>query len=99
MLPCDRCGGVRLASFVGLPSEQRYFNIPFCRLPLAACRSRFTSNPDLAHVGRATLGQGIARVRHVIWDETSGRLIPFRELQNRLNAGPVDGAKPQTDAL
>jgi hypothetical protein len=75
------------------------FRSAACRLPLAACRSRFTSNPDLAHVGRATLGQGIARVRHVIWDETSGRLIPFRELQNRLNAGPVDGAKPQTDAL
>lgn len=68
--------------------------IPFYRLPLALREHR-----DLANVGRLTLSQSFACVRRVLWDETSGRLITFRELQNRLNIGPSECAEPQTDAL
>jgi omega-6 fatty acid desaturase (delta-12 desaturase) len=52
--------------------------IPFYRLPLALRR-----HPELATVGRLTLGQSLACVRLVLWDETAQRLITFRELRNR----------------
>ncbi len=68
--------------------------IPFYRLPLALRQNR-----DLADVGRLTLGQSFSCVRRVLWDETSGRLITFRELQNRPNIGSSECAEPKTDAL
>jgi acyl-lipid omega-6 desaturase (Delta-12 desaturase) len=50
--------------------------IPFYRLP-RALRHR----PDLANIGRLTLGQSLACVRLVLWDEAAHRLISFRELR------------------
>jgi omega-6 fatty acid desaturase (delta-12 desaturase) len=55
--------------------------IPFYRLPLA-----LRHHPDLAKVGRLTLGQSFACVRLVLWDETDRRLITFRELRTRSSA-------------
>ena len=55
--------------------------IPFYRLPLA-----LRQHPDLANVGRLTLGQSLACVRLVLWDETAHRLISFRELRSRVGA-------------
>ncbi len=52
--------------------------IPFYRLPLA-----LRHHPDLAKIGRLTLGQSLACVRLVLWDETARRLISFRELRTR----------------
>ena len=68
--------------------------IPFYRLPLA-----LRQYPDLADVGRLTLGQSFACVRRVLWDEASGRLITFRELASRFDAGLPQGARPQINAL
>jgi acyl-lipid omega-6 desaturase (Delta-12 desaturase) len=96
------------SSHYDLPSVLRWFTaniglhhihhlcsrIPFYRLPLA-----LRQNPDLADVGRLTLGQSFSCVRRVLWDETSGRLITFRELQNRPNIGSSECAQSQTDAL
>jgi fatty acid desaturase len=81
------------SSHYDLPSVLRWFTaniglhhihhlcsrIPFYRLPLA-----FRLHPDLADVGRLTLGQSFACVRRVLWDEASERLITFRELRNQL---------------
>lgn len=61
--------------------------IPFYRLPLALRQHR-----DLADVGRLTLGQSLGSVRRVLWDETSGRLITFRELAAKLNGGRLEAA-------
>jgi acyl-lipid omega-6 desaturase (Delta-12 desaturase) len=63
-------------------------------LPLA-----LRQHPDLADVGRLTFGQSFVCVRRVLWDEASGRLITFRELASRLNAGLPQGARPQINAL
>jgi omega-6 fatty acid desaturase (delta-12 desaturase) len=53
--------------------------IPFYRLPLA-----LRHHPDLATIGRLTLGQSLTCVRLVLWDETAHRLITFREMRSRL---------------
>jgi acyl-lipid omega-6 desaturase (Delta-12 desaturase) len=50
--------------------------IPFYRLPLA-----LRHHPDLANIGRLTLGQSLSCVHLVLWDETAHRLISFRELR------------------
>jgi omega-6 fatty acid desaturase (delta-12 desaturase) len=50
--------------------------IPFYRLPRALRR-----HPELAKIGRLTLGQSILCVRLVLWDEAARRLISFRELR------------------
>ena len=55
--------------------------IPFYRLPLA-----LRQHPNLANVGRLTLGQSLACVRLVLWDEAAHRLISFRELRSRIGA-------------
>jgi len=68
--------------------------IPFYRLPLVLRR-----HPDLANVGRLTLGQSLACVRLVLWDETAHRLISFRELKSRLRVGEFDGAVAHSHAL
>src|SRR5579862_9499414 len=52
--------------------------VPFYRLPLA-----LRQHPDLANVGRLTLGQSLLCVRLVLWDEAARRLISFRELRTR----------------
>ena len=54
--------------------------IPFYRLPLA-----LRHHPDLANVGRLTIGQSLACVRLVLWDEAARRLITFRELRSRFS--------------
>jgi omega-6 fatty acid desaturase (delta-12 desaturase) len=59
--------------------------IPFYRLPLA-----LRDHPDLGNVGRLTLGQSLACVRLVLWDETTCRLITFRELRMRFGADASD---------
>ena len=51
--------------------------IPFYRLPLV-----LRHHPDLANVGRLTLGQSLGCVRLVLWDEAARRLITFRELRS-----------------
>jgi acyl-lipid omega-6 desaturase (Delta-12 desaturase) len=51
--------------------------IPFYRLPLA-----LRDHPGLVTVGRLTLVQSLACMRLVLWDETTRRLITFRELRN-----------------
>ena len=61
--------------------------IPFYRLPLA-----LRHHPDLADVGRLTLGQSLACVRLVLWDETAQRLVTFRELRTRVDAAASDQA-------
>jgi acyl-lipid omega-6 desaturase (Delta-12 desaturase) len=52
--------------------------IPFYRLPRA-----LRHHPDLANIGRLTLGQSLSCVRLVLWDEASRRLISFRELRTQ----------------
>ena len=56
--------------------------IPFYRLPLA-----LREHPDFGNVGRLTLGQSLACVRLVLWDEATQRLITFRELRNFAPSG------------
>jgi acyl-lipid omega-6 desaturase (Delta-12 desaturase) len=68
--------------------------IPFYRLPLA-----LRNHPDLANVSRLTLGQSLACVRLVLWDETARRLITFRELRNRFGDGTAEGATAYVPAL
>jgi acyl-lipid omega-6 desaturase (Delta-12 desaturase) len=58
--------------------------IPFYRLPLT-----LRHRPELAEVGRLTLGQSLCCVRLVLWDEAARRLISFRELRALLAAGPL----------
>jgi acyl-lipid omega-6 desaturase (Delta-12 desaturase) len=60
--------------------------IPFYRLPIA-----LRDYPGLATIGRLGLVQSFACVRLVLWDETAGRLITFRELRN-LTAGNLTPA-------
>jgi acyl-lipid omega-6 desaturase (Delta-12 desaturase) len=50
--------------------------IPFYRLPIA-----LRDHPDLMTIGRLTLVQSLACVRLVLWDETTRRLISFREMR------------------
>lgn len=61
--------------------------IPFYRLPLT-----LRHHPELASIGRLTLGRSISCVRLVLWDETVGRLISFRELRNRYGVGASSDA-------
>jgi omega-6 fatty acid desaturase (delta-12 desaturase) len=58
--------------------------IPFYRLPQA-----LREHPDLARIGRISLGESLRCVRLALWDETSRRLISFRELQTR----DMDGSR------
>jgi omega-6 fatty acid desaturase (delta-12 desaturase) len=59
--------------------------IPFYRLPVA-----LRDHPGLVTVGRLTLAQSLACVRLVLWDETTRRLISFREMQTiRADAAPA----------
>src|SRR5262249_32688974 len=60
--------------------------IPFYRLPLV-----LRQPPGLADVGRLSLRQSLACVRLALWDEAASRLISFRELRARLEAGALDG--------
>lgn len=48
--------------------------IPFYRLPEV-----LKHHPELADIGRLTLWESLACVRFVLWDETSRRLVSFRE--------------------
>jgi omega-6 fatty acid desaturase (delta-12 desaturase) len=68
--------------------------IPFYRLPLVLRR-----HPDLAAVGRLTLGQSLACVRLVLWDEAARRLITFRELKTRFGADASDRAEARLPAV
>jgi len=59
--------------------------IPFYRLPVA-----LRDHPGLVTVGRLTLAQSLACVRLVLWDETTRRLISFREMQTiRADTAPA----------
>ncbi len=68
--------------------------IPFYRLPLA-----LRQHPGLANVGRLTLGQSLACVRLVLWDETAHRLISFRELRTRFGGDAPDRAEASIHAV
>ena len=68
--------------------------IPFYRLPLA-----LRHHPNLANVGRLTLGQSLACVSLVLWDETARRLITFRELKTRFGADASDRARARIHAV
>jgi omega-6 fatty acid desaturase (delta-12 desaturase) len=50
--------------------------IPFYRLQLT-----LRQHPELAQIGRLTLWQSFSCVRLVLWDESAGRLVSFRELR------------------
>ena len=50
--------------------------IPFYRL-----RDVLRDHPDLGNVGRLTLLQSLRCVRLVLWDESSRKLVSFRELR------------------
>jgi len=50
--------------------------IPFYRL-----RDVLRDHPDLGNVGRLTLLQSLGCVRLVLWDESSRKLVSFRELR------------------
>jgi omega-6 fatty acid desaturase (delta-12 desaturase) len=50
--------------------------IPFYRL-----RDVLRDHPDLGKVGRLTLLQSFRCVRLALWDESSRRLVSFRELR------------------
>jgi omega-6 fatty acid desaturase (delta-12 desaturase) len=63
--------------------------IPFYRLPVV-----LRHHPQLAHVGRLTLGQSLACVRLVLWDEEAQRLITFRQLR-KFRIGEFDAASMQ----
>ncbi len=56
--------------------------IPFYRLPLILRR-----HPELAKIGRLTLLQSLSCVRLVLWDETTRRLISFRNLRTLRGVG------------
>ncbi len=80
------------SSFYDLPFILRWFTanigmhhvhhlcsrIPFYRLPRA-----LRHHPDLANIGRLTLGQSLSCVRLVLWDEAARRLISLRELRTQ----------------
>ena len=68
--------------------------IPFYRLPLA-----LRQHPNLANVGRLTLGQSLTCVRLVLWDETARRLITFRELRARFGGDAPDRAQAHVNAF
>ena len=68
--------------------------IPFYRLPHA-----LRHHPDLANVGRLSLGQSLACVRLVLWDEMARRLITFRELRTRFGVGAADRAQACANAV
>jgi acyl-lipid omega-6 desaturase (Delta-12 desaturase) len=53
--------------------------IPFYRLP-----QTLRDYPDLRSVSRLTLFQSFRCVRLTLWDETSGRLVSFRDIPTRL---------------
>ncbi len=55
--------------------------IPFYRLPQV-----LRDHPELAPIGRLTVGQSLACVRLVLWDEAAARMISFRELHARASA-------------
>jgi omega-6 fatty acid desaturase (delta-12 desaturase) len=48
--------------------------IPFYRLP-----DVLAAHPELASVGRITLGDSLRTVRLKLWDEENARLVSFRE--------------------
>lgn len=50
--------------------------IPYYRLPEV-----MRDHPDLAGVGRMTLGESLRCVRLALWDEEQGKLISFREFR------------------
>jgi omega-6 fatty acid desaturase (delta-12 desaturase) len=50
--------------------------IPFYRL-----RDVLRDHPELGSVGRLTLKQSLGCIRLVLWDESSRRLVSFRELR------------------
>ena len=86
---------LRGSSHYDLPAVLRWFTanigvhhihhlcsrIPFYRLPLA-----LRDHPDVAKLGRLSLGQSLLCVRLVLWDEVARRLISFRELRSLARA-------------
>lgn len=96
------------SSYYDLPHVLRWFTaniglhhihhlcsrIPFYRLPVA-----LHQHPDLAGLGRLTLTQSLACVRRVLWDEASGRLITFRELENRPGFRRPEFARPEINTI
>jgi len=50
--------------------------IPFYRLPEV-----LAAHPELAGIGRITLGESFAAVRLKLWDEQKRRLVSFREIR------------------
>jgi len=48
--------------------------VPYYRLPEVV-----QNHPELGEIGRITLGQSLRCVKLVLWDESSRRLISFRE--------------------
>ena len=78
------------SSYYDLPGVLRWFTanigvhhihhlrsrIPYYRLP-----SVLRDQPDLAAIGRLTLGQSLSCVRRVLWDEDRQRLVSFNEVR------------------
>lgn len=56
------------------------------RIPFYRLNKVLRDHPELAGVGRITLGESIRCVPLVLWDEDARRLISFRELRRRAGA-------------
>lgn len=92
-----REAALRGSSYYHLPAALRWFTanigmhhihhlcsrIPFYRLPQS-----LSVHPELARIGRITFGESLKCVRLALWDETTRRLISFRELRAR---GGIEG--------
>ncbi len=92
---------LRGSSHYALPGVLRWFTanigvhhvhhlssrIPFYRFP-----DVLRDHPELAAMGRLTLGQSLQCVRLVLWDEGRRRLISFRELASRYGRTGGGGA-------
>ncbi len=68
--------------------------IPYYRLPRV-----LKDHPELSLLGRITLWQSLGCVRLALWDESSRRLISFRELRRGCATVSADAAVPSPCAI
>ena len=56
------------------------------RIPYYRLGEVLRNHPELAGVGRLTLGQSLGCIRYALWDESARRLVPFSALRERHEA-------------
>jgi omega-6 fatty acid desaturase (delta-12 desaturase) len=95
---------LRGSSYYDLPGILRWFTanigahhlhhlssrIPYYRLP-----QTLRDNPDLRGVSRITLFQSFRCVRLALWDESSRRLVSFRDARRKVWRGGISGPSPR----